>query len=60
MSIVLRYINLDTRSDRRQFFESQSVRLGLDYRRIQAVTPDDLTREDVDRLTAFGPSNFPA
>jgi GR25 family glycosyltransferase involved in LPS biosynthesis len=50
MPITIRYINLDKRLDRRQFFEEQVRRLGLDCRRISAVTPNDI---GADELTVF-------
>lgn len=41
------YINLASRSDRRQFMEEQFARLGLTATRIEALTPADLSESDV-------------
>jgi GR25 family glycosyltransferase involved in LPS biosynthesis len=41
------YINLASRPDRREFMEEQFARLGLSAERIEAVTPSDLTAEQV-------------
>lgn len=43
------YINLASRPDRRDFMEAQLKSLGLVGTRIEAVTPADLSAEDVDR-----------
>lgn len=43
------YINLARRADRRTFMEDQFSRLGLAATRIEAVTPDELSAEDLDR-----------
>lgn len=45
----LYYINLASRPDRREFFEAQCARLGLVPRRIEAVTPADLSPSDRSR-----------
>jgi len=47
MKIV--YINVASRTDRRDFMEGQLQALGLSAERIEAVTPADLTREQIDR-----------
>src|SRR3569833_23496 len=43
------YINLDGRPDRRAFMEEQFARLGLKATRVRAITPTELTREQLDR-----------
>jgi len=42
------YINLAARPDRRAFMESQLGKLGMEAKRIDALTPDDLTEEQRD------------
>src|SRR5690606_22896953 len=39
------FINLARRTDRRDWMESQFAKLGLDAKRVQAVTPDDISPE---------------
>lgn len=41
------YINLASRTDRRDFMEEQFARLGLEATRIEAVTPADIPTEDI-------------
>lgn len=43
------YINLTSRPDRRDFMEQQFARLGLKAERIEAVTPRDLSAEEIGR-----------
>lgn len=43
------YINLASRPDRRDFMESQLRKLGLEGKRIEAVTPADISPEDIAR-----------
>ncbi|SDG88656.1 glycosyltransferase family 25 protein [Pelagibacterium luteolum] len=54
MTVTLSYINLDTRADRREFFEEQTRRLGLDFKRQSAITPADLTPDEIARFCAAG------
>lgn len=42
------FINLASRPDRRAFMESQLQILGLEGKRIEAVTPADISPEDID------------
>lgn len=49
MSIPIYYINLASRTDRRDFMEEQFARLGLTATRIEAVTPADIPAEDLAR-----------
>ncbi|WMT92004.1 glycosyltransferase family 25 protein [Pelagibacterium sp. H642] len=49
MSIPIYYINLASRTDRRDFMEEQFARLGLTATRIEAVTPADIPTEDLAR-----------
>ncbi|KKB79793.1 hypothetical protein VW35_04635 [Devosia soli] len=44
------YINLANRRDRRAFMENQFSRLQLSGTRIEAVTPADISAEDIDRF----------
>lgn len=48
------YINLARRPDRRAQMEEQFVRLGLEFERIEAVTPDALTQQQRQRHLAPG------
>lgn len=41
------YINLDSRTDRRAFMEAQFAALGMDVERLQATTPDTISREEI-------------
>jgi glycosyl transferase, family 25 len=41
------YINLASRTDRREFMEEQLAALGLSAVRVEAVTPDDLSAEEI-------------
>lgn len=43
------YINVAARTDRRDYMEAQLARLGLVGQRIEAVTPKDLSADDLDR-----------
>lgn len=54
MTVTLSYINLDTRADRREFFEEQVQRLGLDFKRKSAVAPADLKPDEIARFCAAG------
>lgn len=45
------YINLASRTDRRDFMEEQFARLGLEATRIEAVTPADIPAEDIARYS---------
>jgi GR25 family glycosyltransferase involved in LPS biosynthesis len=45
------YINLDKRTDRRAFMESQFVELNMKVERLQATTPDTIAEEDIAPLT---------
>lgn len=49
-SVPSYFINLARRPDRRAFFQAQCQRLGLAACRIEAVTPEDLSVEEVSRL----------
>lgn len=57
MSIPIYYINLASRTDRRDFMEEQFARLGLSATRIEAVTPADIPAED---LAAYCDTTKPA
>lgn len=46
------YINLDKRLDRREYFEAQLRRIGMEAERVSAVTPADL---DPARIAAVAP-----
>eukprot|EP00873_Tetraselmis_striata_P030983 jgi/Tetstr1/451247/TSEL_038283.t1 len=54
MTVTLSYINLDTRADRREFFEEQVQRLGLDFKRKSAITPADLKPDEIARFCSEG------
>jgi len=47
--IPIYYINLASRSDRRQAMEARFATLGLQARRIEAVTPTTIAQNDLDR-----------
>lgn len=49
MAIPVYWINLAARTDRRAFMERQFARLGMDATRIEAVTPGEISAEDLDR-----------
>lgn len=45
------YINLERRTDRRDFMEAQCAALGLDVERLEATTPETIRDEDLAPLT---------
>jgi len=52
------YINLASRPDRREFMEGQFRKLGLVGTRIEAVTPADISADDIDRYCNPERSSF--